>query len=88
MGGMGTQSVACFPFLLSKGTPYYLSPEIYEDQPYGKKSDMWSLGCILHEVHKDYCGCLLLHGMLYIVETIYVHVLRLFSSLFFFELKL
>ncbi len=32
------------------GTPYYLSPEIYEDQPYGKKSDVWSLGVLLHEV--------------------------------------
>ena len=32
------------------GTPYYLSPEIYEDQPYGKKSDVWSLGVILYEL--------------------------------------
>jgi NIMA (never in mitosis gene a)-related kinase len=32
------------------GTPYYLSPEIYEDAPYGKKSDMWSLGVLWHEV--------------------------------------
>ena len=32
------------------GTPYYLSPEIYEDKPYGKKSDMWSLGVLLYEV--------------------------------------
>eukprot|EP00615_Pteridomonas_danica_P011966 CAMPEP_0114374868 /NCGR_PEP_ID=MMETSP0101-20121206/35919_1 /TAXON_ID=38822 ORGANISM="Pteridomonas danica, Strain PT" /NCGR_SAMPLE_ID=MMETSP0101 /ASSEMBLY_ACC=CAM_ASM_000211 /LENGTH=1368 /DNA_ID=CAMNT_0001528785 /DNA_START=233 /DNA_END=4339 /DNA_ORIENTATION=- len=32
------------------GTPYYLSPEIYEDQAYGKKSDMWSMGILLHEV--------------------------------------
>jgi serine/threonine protein kinase len=32
------------------GTPYYLSPEICEDKPYGPKSDVWALGCILYEL--------------------------------------
>ncbi|ELP95016.1 serine/threonine protein kinase Nek3, putative [Entamoeba invadens IP1] len=32
------------------GTPYYLSPEICKGLPYGYKSDMWSLGCILYEL--------------------------------------
>jgi len=32
------------------GTPYYLSPEICEGVKYGKKSDIWSLGCILYEL--------------------------------------
>lgn len=32
------------------GTPFYLSPEICQDQPYDKKSDVWSLGVILYEL--------------------------------------
>ncbi|KAF4654531.1 hypothetical protein FOZ61_008195 [Perkinsus olseni] len=32
------------------GTPYYLSPEIIMEQPYGFKSDVWSMGVILYEM--------------------------------------
>jgi NIMA (never in mitosis gene a)-related kinase len=32
------------------GTPYYLSPEICENKPYGAKSDVWAAGCILFEL--------------------------------------
>ncbi|GLC55209.1 hypothetical protein PLESTB_000959900 [Pleodorina starrii] len=32
------------------GSPYYLSPEICEDRPYNRKSDVWSLGCVLYEL--------------------------------------
>jgi NIMA (never in mitosis gene a)-related kinase len=32
------------------GTPYYLSPEIIENQPYSFKSDIWSLGVLLFEM--------------------------------------
>jgi NIMA (never in mitosis gene a)-related kinase 1/4/5 len=32
------------------GTPYYLSPEICAGQPYGYKSDVWALGCVLYEL--------------------------------------
>ncbi len=32
------------------GTPYYASPEIWRDNPYDHKSDIWSMGCIIYEV--------------------------------------
>merc|ERR1719313_2445213 len=32
------------------GTPYYLSPEICSGKPYSWGSDIWSMGCILHEL--------------------------------------
>ena len=32
------------------GTPYYMSPEIFNRNNYDKKVDMWSLGCILYEM--------------------------------------
>ena len=32
------------------GTPYFASPEIWEDKPYSFKSDIWSIGCILYQM--------------------------------------
>ncbi|CAJ1334300.1 unnamed protein product [Effrenium voratum] len=32
------------------GTPYYLSPEVCEEEPYAWPSDIWAMGCILYEL--------------------------------------
>ena len=32
------------------GTPHHLSPELCSGQSYGSASDIWALGCILHEL--------------------------------------
>lgn len=32
------------------GTPYYMSPETCQTQPQTHKSDVWALGCIIHEL--------------------------------------
>jgi len=32
------------------GTPYYMSPEIFQNKPYSYKSDVWALGCVLYEM--------------------------------------
>lgn len=32
------------------GTPYYASPEVWRDEPYDNKSDVWSLGCVIYEL--------------------------------------
>jgi len=32
------------------GSPSYFSPEVCDGKPYGRKSDVWSLGAVLHEL--------------------------------------
>lgn len=32
------------------GTPYYASPQVWNEKPYSAKCDIWSLGCVLYEM--------------------------------------
>ena len=50
LGDMNVSKVAKKGMLYTQtGTPYYASPEVWKDQPYDNKSDIWSLGCVIYE---------------------------------------
>jgi NIMA (never in mitosis gene a)-related kinase len=50
LGDMNVSKLARKGLLYTQtGTPYYASPEVWRDQPYDSKSDVWSLGCVLYE---------------------------------------
>ena len=49
LGDMNVSKLARNGLLYTQtGTPYYASPEVWSDQPYDSKSDMWSLGCVIY----------------------------------------
>ena len=51
LGDLNVSKVAKMGLVYTQtGTPYYASPEVWRDQPYDAKSDIWSLGCILYEM--------------------------------------
>ncbi|CAD8197271.1 unnamed protein product [Paramecium octaurelia] len=51
LGDLNVSKVAKQGFVYTQtGTPYYASPEVWRDEPYDLKSDIWSLGCVLYEM--------------------------------------
>ena len=51
LGDMNVSKVAKTGLVYTQtGTPYYASPEVWRDQPYDSKSDIWSVGCVLYEL--------------------------------------
>lgn len=50
IGDMNVSKVAKAGLVYTQtGTPYYASPEVWKDEAYDFKSDVWSLGCALYE---------------------------------------
>lgn len=51
LGDLNVSKVAKKGLLYTQtGTPYYASPEVWKDQPYDLKSDVWSFGCVIYEM--------------------------------------
>ena len=51
LGDLNVSKVAKAGLLKTQtGTPYFASPEVWGGKPYGLKSDIWSLGCILYQM--------------------------------------
>ena len=51
LGDMNVSKIAQDGMLYTQtGTPYYASPEVWQEKPYDSKSDIWSLGCIAYEM--------------------------------------
>ena len=60
LGDMNVSKVIKDKVLLTQtGTPYYASPEVWNDKPYSYKSDLWSIGCVIYELcalHPPFSG--------------------------------
>ena len=51
LGDMNVSKVIKDKVLITQtGTPYYASPEVWNDKPYSYKSDLWSIGCVIYEL--------------------------------------
>ena len=51
LGDMNVSKIVKSMFAYTQtGTPYYASPEVWRDEPYNIKADIWSLGCVIYEM--------------------------------------
>ena len=51
MGDLNVSKIAKNGFLKTQtGTPFYASPEVWKDEFYNSKSDIWSLGAVIYEL--------------------------------------
>ena len=51
LGHMNVRKVIKDKVLLTQtNTPYYASPEVWNDKPYSYKSDLWPIGYIIYEL--------------------------------------
>lgn len=51
LADLNVAKVATNRFLHTQtGTPYYVAPEVWRDEPYDSKTDLWSLGCLAYEL--------------------------------------
>lgn len=53
LGDFGVSRVLQSPTDLARttvGTPYYMCPEFFRNEPHSVKADMWALGCVAYEV--------------------------------------
>ena len=51
LGHMNVRKVIKDKVLLTQtNTPYYSSPEVWNDKPYSYKSDLWPIGYIIYEL--------------------------------------
>ena len=39
------------------GTPYYMSPEIWNNRPYDASADLWALGCMIYGTLRGLVEC-------------------------------
>lgn len=51
LGDLNVSKIANNQLLKTQtGTPYYASPEVWDNKPYSSKCDIWSLGCVIYEL--------------------------------------
>jgi len=51
LGDLNVSKIAKLGIMKTQtGTPYYASPEVWQDKPYSSKCDIWSMGCVIYEL--------------------------------------